>query len=112
MALVYFVFLPCGCRQHIHSCLHKFLARAEQFGKAGPHRDTLFDRNRNLARDFAHRRSASVVTGRNSMDSSRRHVSVADQRRMDFVLTKKLSPAAIRFSLPVIAGESKREEGP
>jgi hypothetical protein len=33
------------------------------------------------------------------MDSSRRHIPVADQRRLDFVLTKNFSPKAIRFPL-------------
>jgi hypothetical protein len=33
------------------------------------------------------------------MDSSRRHIPVADQRRMDFVLAKNFSPKAIRFPL-------------
>ncbi len=86
MALVYFVLLLGRSRKHVPARAHKSLARIKQSGKAGADRNSLFDRNRNLARHLAGSRLASSLARHNFMDSGRRHIPMADFCRMDCAL--------------------------
>src|SRR5580704_12063669 len=92
LALVHFVFLSGGCRKHLPSFVREFLARVKQSGKGGPNRDALFNWNGNLARDFAAGGGTAFIARRNSMDSRRHHIAVANFRRLDFAVTANAHP--------------------